>query len=191
MPAVADAFVAAGVRFLQVRAKQLPGRAFLAVCEAVVQTARPAGAMVIVNDRVDIARFARADGVHVGQDDLQPGMVRQILGGDAVVGLSTHSIEQVRAALRLPVDYIAIGPVFGTSSKDTGYEAVGLELVREARALLLNEGAQIAIVAIGGITLERARGVIEAGASSVAVISDLLSTGDPAARASQYLRALE
>ena len=120
-----------GARFLQIRAKHAAGGAFLQMCEAVVRARAAAGAMVIVNDRADIARLARADGVHVGQDDLPPAMARRILGGEAVVGLSTHSIEQVRAAARLPVDYIAVGPVFGTSSKDTGYSAVGTALVRE------------------------------------------------------------
>jgi len=84
------------------------------MCEAVVERARDAGAVVIVNDRADIARFAHADGVHLGQDDLPPAMARQLLGGEAIVGYSTHTLEQVRAAARLPVDYIAIGPIFGT-----------------------------------------------------------------------------
>ena len=135
---------------------------------------------MIVNDRADIARLGGADGVHVGQDDLSPAMARQVLGGEAIVGLSTHSIEQVRAASRLPIDYIAVGPIFGTTSKETGYGGVGTTLVREARALLSEAGLETPIVAIGGITLERAASVIDAGASSVAVISDLLSTGDPA-----------
>jgi thiamine-phosphate pyrophosphorylase len=160
------------------------------MCEAVVERARAAGALVIVNDRADIAHFARADGVHLGQDDLSPALARRILGGEALVGLSTHSIEQVQAATRLPVDYIAVGPIFGTTSKETGYGAVGTRLVSEARAALTDAGLDTPIVAIGGITLERAATVIEAGASSVAVISDLLSTGDPAARVRDYLGAL-
>jgi thiamine-phosphate pyrophosphorylase len=145
---------------------------------------------VIVNDRADIARFSLADGVHVGQDDLEPAMVRQILGGNAMVGVSTHSLEQVRAAARLPIDYIAVGPVFGTASKETGYSAVGTELVSQACAALAEAGLDTPIVAIGGITLERAPSVVAAGASSVAVISDLLATGDPENRVREYLSAL-
>lgn len=152
--------------------------------------ARPAGATVIVNDRADIAKLAGADGVHVGQEDLDPADARRILGGFAMIGLSTHSIDQARAASRAPVDYIAVGPVFPTSSKDVASAAVGTSLVSEVRAMLDAEGIAKPIVAIGGITLERAAGVIRAGAASVAVISDLLATGDPAARVRDYLRAL-
>ena len=145
---------------------------------------------MIANDRADIARLGGADGVHVGQDDLDPASIRRIVGGNAIVGLSTHTMEQVRAASRLPVDYIAVGPVFDTASKETGYHAVGLPLVREARAFLDNAGLQLPLVAIGGITLDTAAAVIAAGAASVAVISDLLSTGDPAARVREYLAVL-
>lgn len=187
MPALADACLAGGARFVQVRAKTMAAGVLLHMCVAVVERAHAAGAAVIVNDRADIARLARADGVHVGQDDLPPAMARQILGDGAIVGFSTHSIEQVRVASRLPVDYIAVGPIFGTTSKETGYSAVGTALVREARKLLSDAGLQTPIVAIGGITLDRAASVIEAGASSVAVISDLLATGDPAARVREYL----
>ena len=95
------------------------------MCEDVVARARAAGAIVIVNDRADIARLSAADGVHVGQEDLEPAAARHILGGSAIIGISTHSPDQVRAASRLPVDYIAVGPVFGTSTKDTGYQQVG------------------------------------------------------------------
>jgi thiamine-phosphate pyrophosphorylase len=188
VPALADAYLAGGARFIQVRAKIASGGALLKLCEAVAERAHTMGATVIVNDRADIARFAQADGVHLGQDDLPPAMARQVLGGEAIVGYSTHTIEQVRAASRLPIDYIAVGPIFGTTSKDTGFSAVGIELVREARAWLSDAGLDTPIVAIGGITLERAASVIAAGATSVAVISDLLSTGDPAARVREYLK---
>jgi thiamine-phosphate pyrophosphorylase len=161
------------------------------MCQAVIEQARGVKATVIVNDRADIARLAGADGVHLGQDDLPPAMARRILAGDATIGFSTHSMEQVRAAVRLPVDYIAVGPVFETRSKETGYSAVGTELVRQAREFLSDAGLQTPIVAIGGITLERARAVLQAGASCVAVISDLLSTGDPAARVREYLEVLK
>ena len=132
----------------------------------------------------------KADGVHLGQEDLNPVEARRILGGAAVVGLSTHSVDQLRAALRLPISYVAVGPVFGTSSKDTAYRAVGTSLVREAAAILRQQAVRPPLVAIGGITLSRAAEVIRAGAASVAVISDLLSTNDPEARVREYLDLL-
>ena len=185
---LAAACVRGGARFLQVRAKATSGAWLLDTTSAIVTLARAEGASVIVNDRADIARLAGADGVHVGQDDLPPAAVRSIVGTDRLVGVSTHTIEQIDGAVLEPVDYVAIGPVFGTSTKSTGYEAVGLERVRAAARLAQPRG--LPIVAIGGITLERASDVIEAGASSVAVISDLLSTGDPEARVREYLHRL-
>ena len=146
--------------------------------------------MVIVNDRADIAKLCAADGVHVGQDDLDPSSARGILGSGAVIGISTHSPDQVRAAIQLPVDYIAVGPIFGTPTKETGYQAVGTRLVRDTTEILRDAGSALPIVAIGGITLERAPDVMIAGATTVAVISDLLSTGQPEARVRDYLRAL-
>ena len=124
--------------------------------------------------------------MHVGQDDLSPADARAIVGPEAMVGYSTHSVEQVEAALREPVTYVAVGPVFGTRTKDTGYGAVGLGLVANAVAL----AGHTPIVAIGGISLENAKSVREAGAAAVAVISDLLSTGDPRGRVAAYLQAL-
>jgi len=161
------------------------------MCEEVIARARPAGATVIVNDRADLARLSDADGVHVGQEDLPPAAARQIVGGAAIVGLSTHSPDQVRHACRQPVDYIAVGPVFGTATKDTGYDQVGTDLVAQAAAIIAGAGAALPLVAIGGITLDRAREVIDAGAQCVAVISDLLSTGDPERRVREYVEALK
>ena len=179
-----------GARFLQIRGKNAPSAAFLEMCERCGRAGAPAGAIVIVNDRADIAKLRTADGVHVGQDDLDPVRCRRILGGAGDDRVSTHSTGQVRAAARLPVDYIAVGPVFGTSTKDTGYRNVGTQLVSDAAAILRDAGIVKPIVAIGGITLERAPDVIRAGAASVAIISDLLSTGDPEARVREYLRIL-
>ena len=184
---LAQAFLEGGARFLQVRAKQLPSAEFLALCDAVVALAAPFDATVIVNDRIDIARMSGSAGVHVGQEDLPSQAARQQLGPSAIVGLSTHTLDQVDAAAVQPVSYVAVGPIFGTSTKDTGYAAVGLSLVREARARL---PATIPIVAIGGITLEQAPEVIEAGAAQVAVIGDLLATGNPRERVAAYSRAL-
>ena len=160
------------------------------MCEDLVARARKAGALVIVNDRADVAKLCAADGVHLGQEDLDPASARSILGGAAVIGISTHSPDQVRRAARMAVDYIAVGPIFGTSTKDTGYREVGTALVREAAAIVRDADPAKPVVAIGGITLERAADVIGAGAASVAVISDLLSTGNPERRVQEYLRAL-
>ncbi len=142
-----------------------------------VARAHAAGALVIVNDRPDLARLAGADGVHVGQDDLAVDEVRRILGGEAIVGLSTHDAAQVDAAAGTSASYVAVGPIYGTATKETGYSARGLDLVRHA-ARTLGGGAGTPVVAIGGITLDRAPEVLAAGAASVAVISDLLR-GDP------------
>jgi thiamine-phosphate pyrophosphorylase len=183
---LARAFLAGGARWIQVRAKQMPGGSMLALCEAVVSEARAEGAIVIVNDRADVARLSGAAGVHVGQDDLSVEGARHVLGEEAIVGVSTHDVRQVETALRTSADYIAVGPVFETRTKDTGYAAVGLELVREAAARTNGRP----VVAIGGITLENAPAVIEAGATAVAVISDLLE-GEPERRAAAYVARLE
>ena len=181
------AFLDGGARFIQVRAKQLPSGVLLELCDAVVQAAARYQASVIVNDRADIAALSRAAGVHLGQDDLDPAAARALLGPDAIVGYSTHTVSQVEAAVDQPLSYIAVGPVFGTRSKDTGYEAVGLDMVTAAA----RAAAGVPVVAIGGITLATAPLVIEAGASSVAVIGDLLAGTDPTARIADYVRILK
>lgn len=183
--ALAAACVAGGARVLQVRQKGTDrgSGTLLTVVRETIRIARPAGASVIVNDRADIAVMAGADGVHVGQQDLPLEDVRSIAGPHVIVGLSTHTTGQVDEAARI-ADYVAVGPVFTTATKDTGYEARGLELVRYAVA------TGKPVVAIGGINLDNARQVIDAGAASVAVISDLLRTGDPETRVRDYLRAI-
>lgn len=181
--AIAVACFRGGARVLQLRVKSGGSAAFLDLAAAVVLEARRFGAAVIVNDRADIARQAGAAGVHVGQDDLPPAEVRAIFGA-GVIGLSTHDPAQVDEALASAADYVAVGPIFGSATKDTGYEARGLDLVRRAA----HRGKPI--VAIGGITLERAAAVIAAGAASVAVISDALTGGDPEARTREYLRII-
>ena len=189
--AVLAAFLAGGARFLQLRDKNPSTGARLALAEAVVARAHAAGARVVVNDRPDIARLSGADGVHVGQDDLSVDEVRRIMGDTAIVGLSTHDDRQIEAAMRSRATYVAVGPIYGTSTKETGYDARGLDLVRRAAASLRHSSGQAGrpVVAIGGITLERAPEVIAAGATSVAVISDLL-VGDPAERVRAFLAAL-
>ncbi len=159
----------------------------LELADRLVELCREADAIFIVNDRADIARLSSATGLHVGQDDLSPADARLVVGVDAVVGISTHNTEQVVRAIDEPVDYVAVGPVFATSSKERPDPVVGLDGVRAAHAIVAPRA--LPVVAIGGITIERARLVIDAGASSVAVISDLIA-GDPEARARAFLDAL-
>ena len=182
--ALADACFRAGARILQLRHKGAGGGAFLTIARRLAALASDAGAALVVNDRPDIARLAGAAGVHVGQDDLPVAAVRALLGSAAIVGLSTHDEAQVDRALREAVTYVAVGPIFETMTKDTGYGARGLELVRHAA------GGGRPVVAIGGITLERIRPVIAAGASAVAVITDLIEGHDPEARARAYVAEL-
>jgi thiamine-phosphate pyrophosphorylase len=172
---------------LQLRCKAMPSGAFLDLAEAVMADARSVDAIVIVNDRADVARLSSAHGLHVGQEDLTPADSRTVIGASAILGLSTHTQEQWDAALREPISYIAIGPAFGTGTKQTGYDAIGLGVVRAASDAAAAAG--LPTVAIGGITIDNAVAVIEAGASSVAVISDLLK-GDPESRSRAFLRRL-
>ena len=192
MTDLAAAFLSGGATLLQLRAKKAASGWLLDIATAIVALAHRANAIVIVNDRADIARLSGADGVHVGQDDLAPAAVRNIIGPHgthaAIVGLSTHTPEQLETALQLPASYIAIGPVFSTDTKTTGYTGLGLEAVRRAAARTGQRG--VPLVAIGGVTLETAPEVIRAGAGTVAVISDLVAAGDPAARVRAYLARL-
>jgi thiamine-phosphate pyrophosphorylase len=180
-----------GARLIQLRAKEASGAALLDLAETVVTLAHPYGATILINDRPDIAVIAGADGVHVGQDDVGVAAVRAAFPGLAVVGVSTHTRDQVEAAADAGPDYVAVGPVYGTSTKATGYDPVGLDLVRQAARVHGAGPVTRPVVAIGGITLDRARQVLEAGATAVAVISDLMTDGDPAARVRRYLEALE
>ena len=184
---VIRAYLSGGARLLQLRAKTLPGAVFLELASALAEDAASAGATFIVNDRADIARLAGAAGVHVGQDDLSPSDVRRVVGPEAIVGRSTHTADQIERATREPISYLAIGPTFVTATKATGYDAIGLDGVADAARRASSHG--LPVVAIGGITLETAPGVIAAGAASVAVITDLLDD-DPERRVRQYLSAL-
>jgi thiamine-phosphate pyrophosphorylase len=185
---VARAFLSAGARWLQLRCKDLPSGAFLDLTHQTLEHSRSAGATLIVNDRADIALLAGADGLHVGQADLSPADSRSVIGARSILGLSTHTRDQWDSAAREPISYLAIGPAFDTGTKATGYAAVGLAVV--ARASAAAAACGVPTVAIGGITLDNAAAVIESGASSVAVISDLLK-GDPEARCRAFLRILQ
>ena len=184
--ALAARFFDGGATVVQLRAKHLASGPLLELSEALVALGRPYGAQVIVNDRVDVAVLSKAAGAHVGQDDLAPADARAQLGPGAILGVSTHDAAQFARAMQAPVTYIAVGPIYGTRTKDTGYAAVGLDLVRAGRRL----APAVPIVAIGGITLETARSVLDAGATAVAVIGDLLGGGDPASRTRAYLQTL-
>jgi thiamine-phosphate pyrophosphorylase len=185
--AFADALIAGGCTLLQYRNKGGNARAMLEQMTGLRRLSRarvPAPHVrMIMNDRADLCLTAEFDGVHVGQDDLSPESVRKIIGLDRWLGVSTHNPEQLREADLTSADYLAIGPVFATSSKDKPDPVVGLEGVRRARQLTSKP-----LVAIGGITRANAASVIEAGADSVAVISDLLR--DPRKSAEEFFRIL-
>jgi len=183
--AVSDALLAAGVKLIQYRDKQASSRVLYENSFELAARARQANAVLIVNDRADVARAVQADGVHVGQDDLSVELARRVLGAGRRIGCSTHHPDQVRDADRSSADYIALGPIFETQSKQQPDPVVGLEGLREARRLTRKP-----LVAIGGITLENVRAVIEAGADSVAVISDLLKPDDIESRARDFLKLL-
>ena len=170
-----------GATFVQLREKNLPALNFYREAQAAAEIS---GVRIIINDRADVALAVKAAGVHLGQDDLPPEAARTVLGDEAIIGYSTHNIAQAQAAASLPVDYIAIGPIFRTATKANPDPEVGLDGLRAVR----NAIGDISLVAIGGITPENASAVIEAGADSVAVISGLLS-GDPAAISARF-RAL-
>ena len=165
----------AGVELLQYRNKVDTDDLVLEDAKAMRAAAR--GVTLILNDRVALVQAAGWDGVHVGQDDLAAEMARQVLGPDAIVGLSTHNEAQVRRADREPVDYVAIGPVYKTMSKLDTSQVIGLEGVARARALTSKP-----LVGIGGITAANTRAVVEAGADSVAVISAIFGGGDESGR---------
>ena len=187
LTSAADELVAAGATLLQYRNKSGNARAMLDQARELRQHCRTGVSdphvRLIMNDRADLCLAAEFDGVHVGQEDLSPEAVRGIIGSERWLGVSTHNPEQLREADLTSADYLAIGPVFATSSKEKPDPEVGLEGVRRARALTRKP-----LVAIGGITRANAASVIEAGADSVAVISDLLR--NPRKSAEEFFRIL-
>ena len=185
---VARAFLSAGVIWLQLRCKNMASGPFLDLAGRVREDAREAGATLIINDRADVAALCGAHGLHVGQTDLAPADARAVIGAASLLGLSTHTPEQWESAVQQPISYLAIGPAFGTLTKNTGHDPVGLGVIAEVARTAAHYG--LPTVAIGGITLDNAASVIAAGASSVAVISDLVQ-GDPEARVRAFLRALD
>ncbi len=163
--------IGGGARIIQIREKYAASRNFYDDARECVMIARSSGVTLIVNDRVDIAMATGADGIHLGQDDLPPGEARSLLGNSAVIGYSTHSVEQALSAIGLPIDYIAIGPIFTTFTKDDPDEIVGLKGLRAVRDAI----GDLPLVAIGGLTEANLHAVFEAGADSAAMIGALLS----------------
>jgi thiamine-phosphate pyrophosphorylase len=183
--ATAASLAEAGVRLLQYRNKRAAARELWQRSRALAEELGPRDVVFVVNDRPDVAMLAGAQGVHVGQEDLEVESARRVVGPEKWVGGSTHNLEQFQEAASSSADYIAVGPIFATSSKANPDPVVGLELLRRARVL-----TDKPIVAIGGIGRERAAEAIEAGADSVAVISGILRAVDPAAEAQGYLEVL-
>jgi thiamine-phosphate pyrophosphorylase len=176
----------AGATLIQLRDKRSSARKIFAHSRELAALLLPLGVCFIVNDRADIAVMSGASGVHVGQDDLPVEEARKICKAPFWVGVSTHNINQFREASLTSADYIAVGPIFPTVTKENPDPVVGLELLREARKLTRKP-----LVAIGGITLESAPDVYAAGADSVAVIRDLASAGDPAKQVRKFLAVAE
>ncbi len=182
---LAAALLEAGVRLIQLRDKQASSGELYATAQRVGECVRRVGGIFIVNDRADVARAVDADGVHLGQADLPVDSARAVLGPGKLIGYSTHHLEQIIEADRSTADYIAFGPIFATASKENPDPVVGLEGLREAR-----KATRKPLVAIGGITLENARAVIEAGADSVAVIRGLVGAPNVRLRAEDLMHRL-
>ena len=182
----AEDLKAAGVTLLQYRNKVGAPQAILRDSAIIWEVFAGSGCRLILNDRADLVKLAGFDGVHVGQGDLLPEDARRVVGTERWVGVSTHNDEQVRIASQTSADYIAVGPVFATGTKLNAEPVIGLDGVHRARALTTKP-----IVAIGGITRENARSVIDAGADSVAVISALFVEGKTVEKvAEDFLRNL-
>ena len=169
-----ERLILGGAKLIQLREKSDSPKKFYEQAKAALKIARKYDVKIIINDRVDIALTLKADGVHLGQDDLSPEDARKILGKKAIIGFSTHNLKQAVQAVQFPIDYVAIGPVFATKTKETPDKIIGLEMIKKVRETIGN----FPLVAIGGISLGNFREVLEAGADSVAIISDLLSEPD-------------
>jgi len=162
----------AGATLIQLRDKHAAPADFRRDAEAALRVAKDQNVTLIINDRVDIALALKADGAHLGQKDLPPAAARRLLGDEAIIGLSTHSIEQAQVARQQPINYIAFGPIFRTQTKEAPDPTTGLRALKTVRTL-----TNLPLVAIGGITTENAPGVFASGADAVATISGLV--GDP------------
>lgn len=176
----------AGATLIQLREKIDPPAEFFAQAEAAIRIARDCGVKITINDRVDIALALKADGVHLGQEDMAPEAARRLLGQEAIIGFSTHNLTQARSSLQMPVDYVALGPIFRTTTKASSNPAVGLEGLKLVREMI---GA-IPLVAIGGITSENIHAVLDSGADAAALIKDIWEpAGEALARTRHLLRS--
>jgi thiamine-phosphate diphosphorylase len=173
-----------GAAILQLRVKTMAPSDFFQLAQRARAETRAHGCKLIVNDRVDIALGCDADGVHLGQDDLPLAVGRRLMG-KKIVGISTHDIEQGQEAELNGADYIGFGPMFGTTTKNTGYAARGIDMLRQIRAAV-----KLPIVAIGGINEQNVKQVWQAGADSAAIISDILGADDPTAKVSRIVASL-
>jgi thiamine-phosphate pyrophosphorylase len=172
------------VKLIQLRDKKPTSRDLFAMAKEMAAALLPRGVQFVVNDRPDIAAMIAASGVHVGQDDLSVEDARKLCKRPMWVGVSTHNVAQLQQAIATSADYIAVGPIFATQTKENPDPVVGLDLIREARKLTHKP-----LVAIGGITLNNAADVYAAGADSIAVIRDLALAADPAQQVKKYLAA--
>jgi thiamine-phosphate pyrophosphorylase len=179
-----EAVIAGGCRLVQLREKTMPPAQLFPLAQALRRRCREAGALFLVNDRVDLALAVGADGAHVGQDDMPARAARQLLPPPMILGVSTHDVAQARRARDDGADYVAVGSMFPTGSK-VGFQLVGPELVRQVRAEI-----PVPLVAIGGITQDNVGRVIEAGADAAAVISAVCGAPDPAAAVRGFLEAI-
>src|SRR6266566_1952126 len=161
----------AGATLIQLREKSFSAREFYSEAEQALRVARTRGIKIIINDRVDIALALKADGVHLGQDDVPPEAARRLLGPNAIIGFSTHNLEQARQAAKMPLDYVALGPIFATATKENADSSIGIEGLRLARRAV----GRLPVVAIGGITFANSLDVLAAGSHAVAVIADIWS----------------
>jgi len=172
-----------GASLIQLREKRMAAAEFHEQAKA----AKQSGVQLIINDRVDIALAVGASGVHLGQDDMPPEAARKLLGPQSIIGYSTHNVDQAISAAKLPIDYLAIGPIFSTMTKSDTAPVLGLEGLRAVRRAI----GEFPLVAIGGITSANAREVIDAGADSVAVITALLSAANITTAIRSLLHALQ
>jgi thiamine-phosphate pyrophosphorylase len=172
-----------GATLVQLREKQMPALEFYEQAKAAVAVASRRGVRLIINDRVDVALAVGAGGVHLGQDDMPPDAARKLLGPDAVIGFSTHNVTQAIEGSKLSIDYLAIGPIFATTTKTDASPVLGLDGLRAVRQAI----GGFPLVAIGGITRANAREVVHAGADAVAVISAVLSDPERIAEATRRL----
>ena len=172
-----------GATLVQLREKILSPFEFFREAAKALCVARERGLKIIINDRVDIALALKASGVHLGQDDLPPEAARRLLGPEVILGVSTHNLDQARMSAKMPIDYIAIGPIFRTSSKQASESPVGLDGLSQIRQVV----GKIPLVAIGGITSETSQDVLDAGADAIAIIRDIWTSSRQAAAQTERL----